>query len=194
MTARTISFSCLPKQVSRTRYRIFLRNQHFWFTDKAQSVPDRENLLDFIWVPMVWLSDHRTEEVPMTSSRGTVRLGGYFAEIISWIVVLMSGLSLACVCSLAQSTAGRVLGTVTDQTGASVSGATVIVTDTQRGTSRSLATDPSGDYAAPDLMPGTYKIRVEAKGFKSTERPSVTVEVATDVRADFSLQPGNVSE
>src|SRR4029077_499992 len=39
-----------------------------------------------------------------------------------------------------------------------------------------------------------YKIHAEAKGFKSVERPSVTVEVATDVRADFTLQPGNVSE
>jgi len=95
---------------------------------------------------------------------------------------------------MAQSTAGRVLGTITDQSGASVAGATVVVTDTQRGTSRSLTTGASGDYAAPDLTPGIYKIRVEARGFKSEERPSITVEVATDVRADFALQPGNVSE
>ena len=47
---------------------------------------------------------------------------------------------------------------------------------------------------AADLVPGIYKIHVEAKGFKSVERPSVGVEVATDVRADFALQPGNVSE
>jgi carboxypeptidase family protein len=103
-------------------------------------------------------------------------------------------LSLMSVCTMAQSTTGRVLGTITDQSGASVAGATVVVTDTQRGTSRSLTTDASGDYAAPDLIPGTYKIHVEARGFKSEERPSITVEVATDVRADFALQPGNVSE
>jgi len=47
---------------------------------------------------------------------------------------------------------------------------------------------------AADLIPGTYKIHVQAKGFKSVERVNVTIEVATDVRADFSLQPGNVSE
>ena len=94
----------------------------------------------------------------------------------------------------AQSTAGRILGTVTDQSGASVAGASVVVTDLQRGGSRTLTTDASGDYAAPDLQPGSYKIRVEAKGFKTTERPSVVVEVATDVRADFALQPGQVSE
>jgi hypothetical protein len=110
------------------------------------------------------------------------------------IVFLAFALSLTSLTALAQSTAGRVLGTVTDQSGASVPGATVVVTDTQRGTSRTLTTDAAGEYVAADVAPGTYKIHAEAKGFKSVERPSVTVEVATDVRADFALQPGNVSE
>ncbi|HZZ16327.1 MAG TPA: carboxypeptidase regulatory-like domain-containing protein, partial [Candidatus Sulfotelmatobacter sp.] len=116
------------------------------------------------------------------------------ATLASRIVLLTAVLILSGVLAQAQSTAGRVLGSVTDQSGASVAGATVVVTDTQRGTSRTLTTDASGDYVAPDLSPGTYKIHVEAKGFKSSERPSVTIEVASDVRADFSLQPGNVSE
>ncbi len=96
--------------------------------------------------------------------------------------------------AVAQSTAGRILGTVSDQTGAAVPGATVVVTDTQRGTSRTLTTDDSGGFVAPELQPGTYKIHAEAKGFKSSERPNVVIEVATDVRADFALQPGQVSE
>ncbi len=98
------------------------------------------------------------------------------------------------VCATAQTTTGRVLGTVTDQSGAAVAGASVMVTDVQRGTSRTLTTDDSGGYSAPELQPGTYKIRVEAKGFKTTERPNVVIEVATDVRADFSLQTGQVTE
>jgi Carboxypeptidase regulatory-like domain/TonB dependent receptor len=103
-------------------------------------------------------------------------------------------LLLLSVSALAQSTAGRILGTLTDQSGAAVAGATVVITDEQRGTSRSLTADDSGDFAAPDLPPGIYKIHVEARGFKSVERPNVQIEVATDVRADFSLQPGQVSE
>jgi hypothetical protein len=63
-----------------------------------------------------------------------------------------------------------------------------------RGTSRTLTTDQAGAYVAADLTPGTYKIHVEAKGFKSLERPNVVIEVATDVRADFALQPGQVTE
>jgi hypothetical protein len=96
--------------------------------------------------------------------------------------------------AFAQSTAGRILGTITDQSGAAVVGVRVIVTDVERGTSRALTTDEAGAYVAPDLQPGHYKIRVEARGFKTVERPNVAIEVATDVRADFSLQPGQVSE
>jgi len=94
----------------------------------------------------------------------------------------------------AQSTAGRILGTVSDQSGAAVSGATVVVTDVQRGISRTLTSDQAGTYVAPDLQPGTYKIHITARGFKTVERLNILIEVATDVRADFALQPGNVSE
>jgi Carboxypeptidase regulatory-like domain len=126
--------------------------------------------------------------------RSTALSAGHKTNVAARIVFLALALTLMSLPALAQSTAGRVLGTIADQSGASVAGATVVVTDTQRGTSRTLKSDASGDYVAADLIPGTYKIRVEAKGFKSVERTSVTIEVATDVRVDFSLQPGNVSE
>jgi len=103
-------------------------------------------------------------------------------------------LLLFSVSVLAQTTTGRILGTVSDQSGAAVAGASVTVADLQRGTSRTLTTDGSGGYSAPELQPGTYKIRVEGKGFKTTERPNVVIEVATDVRADFALQTGQVTE
>ena len=109
-------------------------------------------------------------------------------------LLLATCLLLCTVSALAQTTAGRIFGNLTDPSGAAVAGATVVVTNVQRGTSRTLTTDQSGAYAAPDLQPGTYKIHVEARGFKSVERANVQIEVATDVRADFSLQPGQVSE
>ncbi|HEV3513345.1 MAG TPA: carboxypeptidase-like regulatory domain-containing protein, partial [Candidatus Sulfotelmatobacter sp.] len=111
-------------------------------------------------------------------------------------VALLSvfALLLVSVPVLAQSTSGRILGTLTDPSGAAVAGATVVVTDVQRGASRTVTTDQSGNYSVPDLQPGDYKIHVEAKGFKAVERPSVQIEVASDVRADFALQPGEVNE
>ncbi len=95
---------------------------------------------------------------------------------------------------LAQTTTGRILGTVSDQTGAGVAGATVVITDVQHGTTRTVATDASGTYAAPELQPGVYKVRAEAKGFKTVERPNILVEVAEDSRVDLSLPPGQVTE
>src|SRR5664279_364943 len=93
-----------------------------------------------------------------------------------------------------QTTLGRILGSVNDPSGAAVAGATVTITDTQRGTSRTVNTDASGDYAASNLQPGTYKVRAEAKGFKSVERVNIVVEVAQDLRVDVSLPTGQVSE
>jgi hypothetical protein len=93
-----------------------------------------------------------------------------------------------------QTTTGRILGTVSDQSGAGVAGASVVVTDIQRDTKRTLTTDASGDYAAPELQPGVYKIRAEAKGFKAVERPNIVVEVAQDLRVDMALSPGQISE
>ena len=154
------------------------------------------NLLDTVSPMVVWLSDQKqdTEGFPMLSR--TVNVDSRDGRMSATIFLLLATLIFACFSSaaLGQSTAGRILGTVTDQSGAAVSRATVVVTDVQRGTARTLITDESGSYAAPDLQPGTYKVRVEAKGFKTTERPNIPIEVATDVRADFSLQPGQVSE
>jgi len=93
-----------------------------------------------------------------------------------------------------QTTMGRILGSISDQSGAGVAGATVVITDVQRDTTRTVRTDDSGNYVAPELQPGIYKVRVEAKGFKTVERVNIAVEVAEDLRVDVSLPAGQVSE
>ena len=75
----------------------------------------------------------------------------------------------ASICCLAQSTAGRILGGVSDSTGAAVNGATVVIIDVQRGTSRTGSTEETGQYVVSDLQPRTYKIRVTASGFKAVD-------------------------
>jgi hypothetical protein len=102
--------------------------------------------------------------------------------------------AVLAVSAAAQTVSGRILGTITDQSGAAIAGATVTVSDVQRGSSRTLTTDEVGSYAATNLSPGAYKVRVEAKGFKSVERPNITVEVAQDVKLDFALSPGDVAQ
>src|SRR6202047_1314182 len=90
-----------------------------------------------------------------------------------------------------QGNLGRILGTVTDQSGGVVSGAMVTVVDTDRGVTKTLVTNEAGEYNAPTLNPGTYKVRVEAKGFKTIERQNVVLEVGKEIRVDLTLQPGD---
>src|SRR5262245_9372955 len=89
---------------------------------------------------------------------------------------------------------GRIRGAVTDQTGGVVGGATVSITDTQRGVTRMLTTDEAGAYNAPELIPGTYSVKVDFPGFKSTERQNILVEVGKEYRVDLVIEPGEQSE
>ncbi|MGO9125404.1 MAG: carboxypeptidase regulatory-like domain-containing protein [Terriglobales bacterium] len=103
-------------------------------------------------------------------------------------------LFIGCIPLFSQTNTGRILGSVNDPSGAAVVGASVVITDMERGGSRTLSTDQAGFYAAPDLAPGTYKVRIEAKGFKTVERVNIHIEVASDARIDVGLTPGQVSE
>ena len=109
--------------------------------------------------------------------------------LIATIVIL-----LTCSVAFSQGNSGRILGSVTDQNGGNVVGAAVTITDVQRGITRTLTTGDGGEYVADDLLPGTYKVRAEVKGFKIFERQNILLEVGKDVRIDVVLQPGSVSE
>ena len=102
---------------------------------------------------------------------------------------LISGGSL-----LAQTFRGTVLGTVTDSSGAAVPGATVTIKNLDTGLTRVVATSEDGSYAAPELPIGTYSVNVEKAGFKVGILLSVKVEVATERRADVTLQPGQLAQ
>src|SRR5882672_9568212 len=119
--------------------------------------------------------------------------GVFLRRVVQLLAVTMS-LMLLCVPAFSQGSTGRILGTVTDQSGGSVAGATVTVLDTERGTSRTLTTDDAGAYNAPNLTPGTYTIRAEAKGFKKLERQNVVVEVGHELRIDLTVQPGEQTQ
>src|SRR5665213_759794 len=101
---------------------------------------------------------------------------------------------LACLPAFSQGSAGRILGTVTDQSGGVIAGATVTVMDVQRGVTRTLTTDQAGEYSAPDLVPGTYTVRGGANGFKTAERAGLLLEVKQDIRVDLVLQTGDQAQ
>ena len=94
----------------------------------------------------------------------------------------------------AQTSEGRVLGTVYDQTGAVIAGAKITVLNTSTNVSRHLVTTHAGEYVAPNLEPGPYRVSAEASGFKQAVSAPFTLEVSRDVRMDLRLQPGAITE
>ncbi len=101
---------------------------------------------------------------------------------------------LVCAPLFGQGSAGSISGTITDQTGGSLGGAMVTISDVDRGVNRTITTDASGAFSAPNLTPGNYKIRAEFKGFKTVERQNVQLEVNRDLRVDLSLAPGEQTQ
>ena len=110
------------------------------------------------------------------------------------ILAVTTALLLFSLPLFSQGNAGRILGSVTDQSGGAIVGVTLVITDTQRGLSRTLTTDAAGEYNAPNLIPGTYTVHAEAKGFKTTQRQNIQLEVNQDIRVDLQLQPGDVQQ
>lgn len=106
-------------------------------------------------------------------------------------------LVLACCASslVAQEITGTILGTVTDATGAAVAGATVTITDVDRGAVvRTINTDDSGAYSAPLLPVGNYEVAVEAPNFKRYVESSIKLDVNQRRTIDAAMEAGNVNE
>ena len=94
----------------------------------------------------------------------------------------------------AQGVVGRIGGSVTDQTGGSIPGAKITITDINRGVARVLTTDAAGAYAAPNLTPGTYTVRAEFMGFRTLERKDIVIEVGQELQVDLTMQPGEQTQ
>src|SRR4051794_37215003 len=85
-------------------------------------------------------------------------------------VVCISTLALvaivACVPTLAQNTTADIVGTVTDSSGAVISGATVELTNVETQEKRTIISGESGEYTFTLLKPSRYSLTVTASGFK----------------------------
>jgi len=123
------------------------------------------------------------------SDSGIQTRGNVFSILSVGLLVIASSFPV-----YAQGNSGRILGTVTDQTGAALPAATVVITDVQRAASRTLTTDDAGEYVAPDLTPGEYTVRAEASGFKAVQRLNIAIEIGKDAVVDISLPTGQATE
>src|SRR5271170_4436580 len=94
----------------------------------------------------------------------------------------------------AQTTAGSIVGTVTDPSGAIVAGATVTITNIGTNIAVKTTSDSSGEYVVTPLEVGKYSVAVEATGFKRSIRPDIQVNVQDRVRVDAKLEVGKATE
>src|SRR6266403_1969785 len=106
--------------------------------------------------------------------------------------------ALVCLCSstlfFGQSTGGRILGRVSDPSGALVAGAKVTLSNEATGVTRDATTNDSGDYVFLEVTPGQYSLKFEQKGFTTTLRKGVTVDVNQVVTLNMTLQVGQTKE
>ena len=110
------------------------------------------------------------------------------------IVALLFTVLLGVV-SFGQSTSGSITGTVVDNTGAIISDATVTVANEATSLTRTIKTNSSGVFVAPQLPPGRYDITVEKSGFKKLVKTEIILSALEQVNAgSFTLEIGQVSE
>jgi len=122
----------------------------------------------------------------------------HFRRSINTITrVLMAALVFSCLfahTASAQKVNGSIVGTVVDPSGAAVSGAKVTITDVNTLVTQILETNASGNYTAPNLPPGTYKVTAVMSGFATSEHTGIELFVDSTQRVDVTLSTGTVTE
>ncbi|HXG65624.1 MAG TPA: TonB-dependent receptor [Blastocatellia bacterium] len=122
------------------------------------------------------------------SLRGCLRPG--LPKALAAIALIGALLCAAVTPLAAQTFRGTILGTVTNQQGEAVGGATVTAKNVGTGIERATVTDEFGNFALLELPIGTYEVTVNASGFQLTRVTDVKVEVASERRVDVALTVG----
>lgn len=118
-----------------------------------------------------------------------------FVRSIAWVVALAVLFALGSTVAMAQQVTGSISGTVTDPTGASVKGATVTLTNTDRGQDvRTLTTNSDGFYTAPTLPLGHYSVKIEAPGFKTETVTNLVLHISDKLTINRQLSVGGASQ
>jgi hypothetical protein len=107
--------------------------------------------------------------------------------------VVMLGL-IAFACAIAQTPTGVIVGSVTDPSGATVTGAKIELVNESTGLVRHTVSGVGGAFRIPDLPVGVYALSVAVSGFQQYEQGGITLVVNQNVTVDVVLQVGAISE
>ena len=129
----------------------------------------------------------------MKSSRSALEWVGVRVARGGLWLLLVAGL-LACGRSAHAQNTGTIFGSVVDQSGAVIPGATVTVADTEHGVSRTAKTNGSGEYSLESLPVGNYILTVDVATFSTAVITDIKVDAAGNVKEQVTMQPGNQGE
>src|SRR6516225_3781018 len=102
--------------------------------------------------------------------------------------LMMAVLASLAFCCQGTSASGSIVGTVVDQTGAVIAGASVDLRNEATGLVRNGTTDASGEYTFVLLQPGTYDVVVRLQGFQEGIYKGIKLDVDEVTRANLTLQ------
>ena len=113
---------------------------------------------------------------------------------LSLYVVLAMVLGFASTPSLHGQVTQTIQGLVSDATGAVIPGATITVTNLGTGVVQTVQTNATGNYSLPQVVVGNFEVKCELDGFKTSTVADQRVETGAQVRNDFVLEIGDVTE
>ncbi|HWS55128.1 MAG TPA: carboxypeptidase regulatory-like domain-containing protein [Pyrinomonadaceae bacterium] len=127
----------------------------------------------------------------MRPRRDTLRRG---AQSLAGLLASAAVLCALPAAPLAQGTAGAILGVVTDQNGAAVSGARIVARNVRTNSARAMLTGGDGRFRFEELRPGEYEVQAEREGFSREVRRGIVLTVGRDAVVNLGLRVGSVTE
>src|SRR5258708_5332570 len=119
----------------------------------------------------------------------TVALGNCLLTRTFFLRLVALVLMLCCLtCGAHAEVPASVKGTITDATGATVAGATVVIKSTALGIERTTETNTEGEYEVPALPPGSYEVQVHKLGFGTQVAKDVVLQVRQNTLQNFILK------
>jgi outer membrane receptor protein involved in Fe transport len=113
---------------------------------------------------------------------------------IASVVAALAALLVFAAPAFSQSATGKVVGVITDPSGASVAGATVTATNEATGSVSTTTTNADGRYEIPSVPVGSYKVTVEKEGFDKVVTAASELQINQTLRVDLHLILGSVAQ
>ena len=141
-----------------------------------------------------WISDFRRRRSSVRLFDVSIQAKSCLFGLVTQFLFLFIVFGANASWSSAQEFRGSINGTVADEQGAVIPGATVDVRNIETGAVSTTTSSSTGTYTVPSLTPGNYSVHVAFSGFTGYTRTGITLSAGSHVQIDVSLQPGAVSQ